>query len=379
MSDKTETARRADKGKAGKKPSESRSREWQVTINNPLEKGFSHEKIVQAAEQVGKIRYYAMSDEIGLKEGTPHTHLYVYYQTAKSMSSIVRAFKIAHVEKPYGSVTENVDYVFKQGKWAGTEKEDTRVDGTQEEWGNRPRNYATKMNSQMEEITARIENGEPLNDILLSLGAVNQKTVEAAEAYYERLKSREVGILKKQEVYLHFGECGDFVKGTIKSRHLTDDDFYAVRTYSHPFDNYNGQKILFLDRYKGQLPYGDFIAVIDNLKTELDARYRKKQSLWTEVHVVCNWDFEKILCEMSNKDKDMYDLKEVLEKVDYMVYHFTKNGQPCSYLLNSIEYINDSIVMENIDFIINDSDALEKWQMENPPDWVDETDSGEEM
>ena len=52
------------------------SRKWLVTINNPIEKGFTHEKIIEVLEQFKGCVYYCMSDEIGLEEETFHTHIF---------------------------------------------------------------------------------------------------------------------------------------------------------------------------------------------------------------------------------------------------------------------------------------------------------------
>ena len=53
---------------------------------------------------------------------------------------ILRRFKAEAVPfvKFKLSAADNKNYVFKEGKWSGSEKEDTRVDGTQEEYGECP-------------------------------------------------------------------------------------------------------------------------------------------------------------------------------------------------------------------------------------------------
>lgn len=50
---------------------DSRSRKWQITINNPAEKGYTHEKIKEQLSLFNSIIYWCMSDEIGEK-GTYH-------------------------------------------------------------------------------------------------------------------------------------------------------------------------------------------------------------------------------------------------------------------------------------------------------------------
>ena len=53
-------------------------------------------------------------------------------------STIKGRFPTAHIEKAYGSTKDNRDYIRKEGRWAETDKAETSVAGTFEEWGNLP-------------------------------------------------------------------------------------------------------------------------------------------------------------------------------------------------------------------------------------------------
>ena len=53
-------------------------RKFQLTINNPLEHGFTHEIIRQNLEQLKSCLYWCLCDEIG-EHGTPHTHIYAAF------------------------------------------------------------------------------------------------------------------------------------------------------------------------------------------------------------------------------------------------------------------------------------------------------------
>lgn len=44
---------------------DSRSRKWQITINNPHDKSITHETILDTIEEMNGILYYCLSDEIG--------------------------------------------------------------------------------------------------------------------------------------------------------------------------------------------------------------------------------------------------------------------------------------------------------------------------
>lgn len=52
---------------------DSQSRKWQVTINNPQEKGYTHERLKETLAAMKSVIYWCMADEIG-ENGTYHTH-----------------------------------------------------------------------------------------------------------------------------------------------------------------------------------------------------------------------------------------------------------------------------------------------------------------
>ena len=55
------------------------SRKWQVTINNPTEKGFTHAAIQQIMSGVrGSSLYWCMCDEEGDECETLHTHIFIF-------------------------------------------------------------------------------------------------------------------------------------------------------------------------------------------------------------------------------------------------------------------------------------------------------------
>lgn len=67
---------------------------YQLTINNPLDYGFDHLTIKKTlVENFTTLRYFCMADEIG-KEGTPHTHLYVYFNSRVRFSTVKKTFHL---------------------------------------------------------------------------------------------------------------------------------------------------------------------------------------------------------------------------------------------------------------------------------------------
>ena len=52
-------------------PRETSSRKYLLTINNPIEHGYTHEKIKEIVNAFSGCIYWCVSDEVG-SEGTPH-------------------------------------------------------------------------------------------------------------------------------------------------------------------------------------------------------------------------------------------------------------------------------------------------------------------
>ena len=73
--------------------SDSQSRKWQITINNPVDKGFTHDRLKELLSGMKSVIYWCMADEIG-EEGTHHTHLYLQGRGGINFSTIKNALTV---------------------------------------------------------------------------------------------------------------------------------------------------------------------------------------------------------------------------------------------------------------------------------------------
>jgi len=106
---------------------------YQITINSPIEKGWTHECILNVFRNNFKtLVYICMADEQG---SCYHTHIFVVFASRVRFSMIKRYFAEAHIEKCKGNVSDNVNYVKKTGKWENDEsKQEKKIEGTFEEY-----------------------------------------------------------------------------------------------------------------------------------------------------------------------------------------------------------------------------------------------------
>ncbi len=63
----------------------NQSRRYLITINNPVEKGLSHDNIMARLNQITGSKYVCMADETG----TYHTHVFVIYQNPKKWKTML--------------------------------------------------------------------------------------------------------------------------------------------------------------------------------------------------------------------------------------------------------------------------------------------------
>ena len=267
--------------------SDPASRKWQLTFNNPLEHGWSHDRIKEILGTFPAICYWCMSDEKGLEEETPHTHLFVNLApTNCRFSTLKNKFPGAHIEKALGTSQQNRDYVVKDGKWKDNEKGETSIPGTFEEWGEMPI-----------ERQGKSRQADVILDMLKD-GASNLKIIEAIPAAMmnvekiERTRSilRDVRFAdewRTLEVSYIFGPTGSG-----KTRSVMDKygyrNCYRVTDYKHPFDTYDGQDVIIFEEFRGGLKHGDMLNYLDGYPLLLPCRYFNRQACYTKVFIITN-------------------------------------------------------------------------------------------
>lgn len=96
-------------------------------------------------------------DEIATT-GTKHMHIFIYSKSPIRFSTLKNRFPVAHIDKANGSVTENRDYLRKEGKWQGSDKEQTNLIDTFGEVGDVPK-PVDENSSDMSALIEEIENG----------------------------------------------------------------------------------------------------------------------------------------------------------------------------------------------------------------------------
>ena len=266
-----------------------RSRKYQITINNPEKhKNCSHQAIRETLKQWEHITYWCMCDETAK---TYHTHLYIQFKNPVYFSSLKKAFPSAHIEEAAGTAEENRAYILKEGKWKDTEKGETNLKDTFEEWGTMPkagqgrRSDLADLYQMIKDGYSNIEILERNPDNLLNLQHIDKARLEILSNQYRT--QRRTNLL----VTYVSGPTGYGKSRQILDTH-GDSDVYRVTDYKHPFDTYSGENVLVFEEFRSDLLIGSMLNYLDVYPLQLPARYNNRQACYTFVYLVSNWKLE---------------------------------------------------------------------------------------
>lgn len=213
---------------------EMSSRNVCFTINN-----YTQEDIDQFSNW-DQITYVVYGKEVG-ENGTPHLQGYVEFKSSKKFTTIKKKFPRAHLEARRGSASQAADYCKKDGEFV--EK------GEVSEQGKR---------SDIEEATEMLIAGHRMRQVALANPTVYVK-------YHKGLQAFQAVILEPRnevpEVTVLYGTTGTGKSKT--SREMLSDPYVWGPEQGTWFDGYEGQKEVIFEEFRGQLPFGMMLRLLD--------------------------------------------------------------------------------------------------------------------
>lgn len=313
----------------------TQSRKWALVINNPLEAGLDHAAIREILYRFSPA-YFCMADEIATT-GTYHTHIFLFSPSPIRFSTIKNRFPTAHIEKAYGSAKANRAYILKEGHWADTDKAETSVSGTFEEWGDLPaekEEEAPEMFKLIQDLRAGksvmeiIEDNPKLAFRIREIETLRQAILE--EKYSAENRALEVTYL--------YGASGTGKTRGIFEKHdrksicrITD---YGGRNGVR-FDAYHCQDVLVLEEFHSQIPISAMLNYLDIYPLTLPARYTDRIACYTKVYITSNIPLEEQYRDIQRYQMETWRafLRRVQNVIEYLrdgstVQH-KKGGFPC--------------------------------------------------
>ena len=272
-------------------PRKPSSRKYLLTINNPIEHGYSHERIRAILSDFSGTLYWCMCDEVG-EQGTPHTHVYVVFKNSVMFDTMHKNFYGAHVDKANGSNKENRDYVRKEGKWLDDAKHETSIPGTFEEWGELPPDR-TARESQSEQILQLIREGKTNAEILDEVPSALSKLNYIEQTRQTLLHDKHKNSWRTLDVTYLWGQPGAGKTRSVMERYGYCNVFRVTNYDSHPFDGYEGQDVIIFEEFRSGIKIQDMLNYLDGYPVKLPCRYTDRVACYTKVYLISNIALEQ--------------------------------------------------------------------------------------
>jgi ABC-type dipeptide/oligopeptide/nickel transport system ATPase component len=192
----------------------------------------------------------------------------------------------------------------------------------------------------------------------LSLAYRKYSTIIKQHYYAKRIE--ETPFLRDIEVFYHVGESGSgkSYQALKIVEEQGENSIYMYMDYENGGrDNYNGEPILFMDEFRGQMKYSALLGMLQGYRAEVHARYANPMPLWSEVHITSVLPPEKLYQNMVQENRSLDSIEQLLRRINYVVYHQKAGG----------EYHQTKIPMSEY----TDYDTLKR-SYHIYPDWVKE-------
>ena len=285
---------------------DTQSRKWLLTINNPSDKGITHDSIKNTLESAFKgLDYWCLCDEIGANK-TYHIHFFIYRKNPVRFSKVKSAFPTAHIDKASGTAQDNRDYIRKEGKHKGTDKEDTNLKDTFEEFGSVPVEHQGQRND-LHTLYDWIKQGMT-NYEILEENPDYMMDLEKIERCRQILKQEEFkNRFRELQVEYYYGKPGTGKTRSIMERYGYEN-VYRVTDTLHPWDSYKGQDVVIFEEFHcSNFKITDMLNYLDGYPMDLPCRYNNKTACYTKVYLLSNTALEYQYTDVKRSNMDTWD------------------------------------------------------------------------
>lgn len=315
------------------------AKSWFCVLNHPEQHGYDGETPDAVLEKVeaawigahpggSSFLAYCMTTD-----GLQHVHAVLETGRTMRFSAVKKVFPAMHVEPTKGGKKDVEDYINKTGKFEDKNEAVicTRSYGCiQARQGKR---------SDLDRIRELIEDGYTPEEVFEDdIRHRRYESIVNKEFYMKRLK--ETPPEKEMRVYYHIGEPGSgksHVQIDLKELYGRES-VYVLTDYKNGFDGYNGEPVLFMDEFKGQMPFGLLLSVLDRYPNDIPARYANKRALWTEVHITSVLPPDVLYGNMA-EDLGRYDvIEQLMRRLKSIIYHERRDGAYLFYEMAAKDY-----------------------------------------
>jgi len=299
------------------------SRSWFVVFNNPAEHGYigTPEEICNKL----KIEWCTTDTRTGAwlycisANGLHHVHMVLEDSITMRFTKVKKDYAVgSHFEPTKGNKQQAENYINKIGKW--------------EEKGEQIL-YKTVQG----ELKGKQGQRTDIDDIfdMINMGLTPRQVVKAnpnnyryegiiKKIYFEK-RDEETPLIRKVNVIWHTGESGSgksFSRVKLANEVGEDNIYYLTDFGTGMFDGYNGQSVLWIEDFKGEMKFGELLRILDVYKADIHCRYTNAKALWTEIHITSIYHPKAVYRKMLDEDVQADEkIEQLMRRISFLRYH----------------------------------------------------------
>lgn len=253
--------------------------------------------------------------------GLEHLHcVFESEKTFRPLSALKKLFPKVHIEITKGNKKQVEDYINKVGKFEEKGEKIIAKSQVGEIKGCQGKRTDLIRPDQIKEFI--LEGKKPQEIFWEYPQTLKSKGVVETLFYIHRKNTTP--ICRKVNVHWLFGStaCGKSYSYVELCEKYGVSEVYRVNDYANPFDTYQGEKILFLDEFRGNLPYGTLLGLLDVYQGQVRARYNDKVGLWSDIYITSPYTPFELYQNVSERNDDIDKLEQFIRRIDDIVYCF---------------------------------------------------------
>lgn len=253
--------------------------------------------------------------------GLEHLHcVFESEKTFRPLSALKKLFPKVHIEITKENKKQVEDYINKVGKFEEKGEKIIAKSQVGEIKGCQGKRTDLISPDQIKEFI--LEGKKPQEIFWEYPQTLKSKGVVETLFYIHRKNTTP--ICRKVNVHWLFGStaCGKSYSYVELCEKYGVSEVYRVNDYANPFDTYQGEKILFLDEFRGNLPYGTLLGLLDVYQGQVRARYNDKVGLWSDIYITSPYTPFELYQNVSERNDDIDKLEQFIRRIDDIVYCF---------------------------------------------------------
>ena len=331
------------------------SKSWFCVLNNPQEiyEGEPNEIAEKCLEEwikehptrTGAVAYCISADNL------IHLHMVLEDTNKARFSTLKNTYPKAHLEPTKGTKEQAEDYINKRGKFEEKGEQVIYI----ARFGEIKGCQGTRRDFEI--IEELLEQGKTPREIMAMNFAFRRYDKMIKQDFYER-RVRNTPFLRDIEVIWHVGLSGSgkSYESVKIVEEKGEESIYMYTDYeSGGLDNYNGEPILFMDEFRGQIKYNILLGLLHGFKGQAHARYSNVSPLWTTVHITSVFPPDMVYKNMVNENRELDTMAQLFRRIKTIVYHYKKDGKYLKIELPMKEYTN----YENLKKLAQEDDYIE--------------------